>query len=309
MSRIVEIIVNAIRGFLIGMAELVPGISGGTVALVVGIYERALKAATDIMDTIKALFTDRSNVGAKFRQWDWILLLPIGAAMVLAVFSMAGVLSDFVNNHTEVARALFLGMVAVSIAVPLRMVYAPDLKKKPWVWILFVVGAIATFIGTGFTSAPQENPSLLIIFLAAAVAVMALILPGLSGSFLLLAFGLYGPIMESLSNREWNVIGIFILGALTGLVLFVRVLRWLLSEHRTVTLITMSGLMLGSLRALWPFQDGDANLLPVADWSVFVWTLLGAAIVALALWAETRLPHFSGSEVYQKQEPQAQTKA
>ena len=306
MNRLVEIIANAIRGFLIGMAELVPGISGGTIALVVGIYERALQAASDILDTFKALFTDPKTFGQKFRQWDWILLLPIGVAMLFAVFSMSGVLSNFVTNYPEVSRALFLGMVAMSIMVPMRMVYQPDLKSKPWVWAFFVVAAIITFFGTGFTAAPQENPSLLVIFAAAAFAIIALVLPGVSGSFLLLALGLYAPVMESISNREWSVIGVFALGALTGLVLFVRILNWLINEHRTVTLITMSGLMLGSLRALWPFQDANANLLPVANWSVFGWTLLGAAIVALTIWLETRLPHSSGSTIHDEQAPAAQ---
>ncbi|HZK31694.1 MAG TPA: DUF368 domain-containing protein [Corynebacterium sp.] len=287
-----EVIANAVRGFLIGMVELIPGISGGTVALVVGIYERLLEQASAIIATAKAVITDRSSVPGRLRNLDWALLLPTAVFMVVAVFVMSGPLTTFVTAYPGVSRALFMGMVAVSIIVPLRMVYAPDLKNKPWVWILFVLAAIATFIGTGFTAAPQENPSLLIIFLAAAVAVCALALPGVSGSFFLLAVGLYEPVMGSLSDRDWAVIGIFILGALTGIVLFIRVLRWLLDRHRTVALVTMSGLMLGSLRALWPWQDSEATLLaPGPDWpQMLLWTLLGAGVVALMIYIEYRTP-------------------
>ncbi len=287
-----EVIANAVRGFLVGMVELIPGISGGTVALVVGIYERLLDQASALFAAVKAMFTDRQSVPARLRSLDWALLAPVAVFMVVAVFVMSGPLTTFVTTYPAVSRALFLGMVAVSVIVPLRMVYAPDLKSKPWVWILFVLAAIATFIGTGFTAAPQEDPALPIIFVAAAIAVCALVLPGVSGSFFLLAVGLYEPVMGALSDRVWSVIGVFILGALTGIVLFIRVLRWLLDRHRTVALVTMAGLMLGSLRALWPWQDGDANLLaPGADWpQMLMWTLLGAGVVALMIYIEYRTP-------------------
>lgn len=306
-GKVGEVVANLIRGFLIGLAELVPGISGGTVALVVGIYERALDAGMSLIDAAKSLFSDRSAVGAKVRAIDWWLLVPVGISMVAAVFSMSGVMHAFVTDHAQVARALFLGMVAMSIVVPLQMVYKPDLAAKPWVWVIFAAAAVATFFATGFTAAPVEDPPLVAIFFAAMFAVIALIMPGVSGSFLLLALGLYAPVMGSVSNREWDVIGVFILGALIGIVLFVRVMSWLLAKHRTVTLVTMAGLMLGSLRALWPWQDNDATLLaPESAGDLFTslgWVLLGAAIVGLTLIAERRLSHRSGARVEEEQAP------
>lgn len=297
---VIDAIVNALRGFLIGVVELIPGVSGGTVALVVGVYERALSAISDIISVVKAAVTGkRSEVRPRFRALDWLLILPAGVAMVFAVFTMAGPLTTFVTDYEQTARSLFFGMVAVSIYVPLSMVYPPDLRSKPWVWVLFAVGAVLAFIGTGFTAAPVESLNPLVVFFAAMVAVMALLLPGLSGSFLLLALGLYAPVMGAVADRDWAVIFTFIAGALLGIALFARVLRWLLSKHRTVSLVTMAGLMLGSLRALWPWQDDQANLLLPADGgelaTSLLWVLVGGALVAVMLVAERRLSHFSGT--------------
>lgn len=264
------VILNLIRGALIGMAELVPGISGGTVALVVGIYERVLHAGNQL-------------IRREFSKVDWVFLIAVGVGMVTAVFTMSTVLVTFVEGYPELARGLFLGMVAVSILVPVGMMDPRDLRRRLPVMVpLFLLAAVASFLVTGVTAAPQEDPALLIVFLAAAVAVCALVMPGLSGSFLLLAFGLYTPIMASLSDRDWTVIGVFILGALLGVILFVRVLTWILEHHRTVTLTVMSGLMLGSLRALWPWQSAEADLqAPTGSvWPVVGMIVLGVVIVA-----------------------------
>ena len=264
------VLLNLIRGALIGMAELVPGISGGTVALVVGIYERALNAGNQL-------------IRREFSKVDWPFLIAVGLGMVTAVFTMSTVLVNFVEGYPELSRGLFLGMVAVSILVPVGMMDPRDLRRRLPVMVpLFLLAAVASFLVTGVTAAPQEDPALLIVFLAAAVAVCALVMPGLSGSFLLLAFGLYTPIMASLSDRDWTVIGVFILGALLGVILFVRVLTWILEHHRTVTLTVMSGLMLGSLRALWPWQSAEADLqAPTGSvWPVVGMIVLGVVIVA-----------------------------
>lgn len=271
-----QVVANLIRGALIGMAELVPGISGGTVALIIGVYERALNTGNQLLRR-------------QFSQVDWWFLIAVGVGMVTAVFSMSTVLVTFVEGYPELARGLFLGMVAVSILVPVGMMDPKDLRRRlPAVIPLALAAAALGFLGTSFTSAPQENPSLIIIFLAAAVAVCALAMPGLSGSFLLLAFGLYNPIMASLSDRDWAVILTFMAGAIVGIALFIRGLTWVLEHHRTLTLALMSGLMLGSLRALWPWQSEDAELLAPGDnvWAVIGVAVAGAVIVAVFIIAD-----------------------
>lgn len=286
-------VVNLIRGALIGMAELVPGISGGTVALVVGIYERALNAGNQLMKR-------------QFRAVDWPFLIAVGVGMVTAVFTLSTVLHDFVENSPEYARGLFLGMVIVSIWVPVAMMDPRDVRRRGVMLIpLFLVAAVVGFLATGFTSTPQTDPSLIVIFFAASIAVCALVMPGISGSFLLLAMGLYTPIMGSLSNREWDVILTFLAGALLGVALFIKGLTWALTKHRSITLTVMAGLMLGSLRALWPWQDDNAGLLAPGDNApaVFGMTLIGAAVVAAFIVADRVSTARRDSEVVAESQP------
>lgn len=256
-------LLNILRGALIGSAELVPGVSGGTVALIVGIYERALHNANLLLKL-------------RFREVEWIFLLTIAVGMFAAVFGLSGILSSFVEGTPDVARALFFGMVAVSIIVPLMMIDEDLSKKKGPAIITFIIAAVLVAIVTSFTSEPARDPSLIAVFFAAAVAVCALVLPGVSGSLILLTLGLYNFVIGSVSDRDLTVLAVFAAGALTGLVAFVKVINYLLDNHRTLTLVAMAGLMLGSLRAIWPWQgDGDANFL-----TLILMMLLGAAIVA-----------------------------
>ena len=264
------VVLNALRGGLIGTAELVPGISGGTVALVTGAYERVLYNANRLLDGVKALTRDRADGWKKIKAVDWAMLLPLGIGMVVMVFAMAGIVGTFVEDHEIAAKGLFLGMVAVSVVVPVLMIDTADLKRRlPKAVPLFIVGGIFTFVATGFSSTENDNPNLLLVFVAAAVAVCALILPGVSGSFFLYAIGIYSATLTAVS-------------AITGLVLFVRVMEWLLTRHRTLTLFTMTGMLLGSLRALWPWQDGDSNLQAPGDQvgTAVLMIVLGAAVVA-----------------------------
>ena len=236
-------ILNAICGALIGMAELVPGISGGTVALIVGIYERALHNANDL-------------ISGRFKKVEWGFLLSVAAGMFLAVFGFSTLLHNFVEGQVSLSRALFLGMVAVSIIVPISMMS----RFTPASIAAFIIATVAIFFVTGFTSTPVEDPSLIVVFLAAMVAVCALVLPGVSGSLILLTMGLYQPVIGAVSDRNMTIVGVFALGALCGLVAFVKVLNYLLDTHRDPTLAAMAGFMLGSLRALWPWgADQDAS--------------------------------------------------
>ncbi|WP_420100061.1 DUF368 domain-containing protein [Corynebacterium sp.] len=283
------VVFNLVRGGMIGSAELVPGISGGTVALVTGAYERVLYNANRLLDAVKAFPSDRPEGARRFKAVDWTMLLPMAVGMVAMVFALAGILGSFVEDHPIPARSLFLGMVAVSIVVPLLMIDTADLKRRlPVAVPLFIVGALFTFIATGFSSSTNPDPNLFLVFVAAAIAVCALILPGVSGSFFLYAIGIYSATLTAVSDLDVTYILVFGLGALTGLVLFVRVMEHLLTKHRTLTLFTMTGMLLGSLRALWPWQDDDAAIQAPGDQAGLALGLfvLGAAVVAAMVIAE-----------------------
>ncbi|MDP9850931.1 DUF368 domain-containing protein [Corynebacterium lowii] len=252
------------------MAELVPGISGGTVALIVGIYEKALHTGNALIDAV------RTRSREALRAVDWPFLIAVGVGMLGAIFLLSGVIHSFVEGQPQVSKALFLGMVAASLSVPLRMIGLAEIRRRSLVLApVFLLCAALSFLATGFTSEPVDNPSLIVVFFAAMIAVCALVLPGLSGSFLLLAMGLYQPVMGSLSDREWSVIVVFALGAMTGLVAFVKVLDKMMRDHHTMTLTVMAGLMLGSLRALWPWE----TVVPGTELSVWIALLIGASIV------------------------------
>ncbi|MDP3889985.1 DUF368 domain-containing protein [Nocardioides sp.] len=253
---------DLVRGFLIGMAELVPGVSGGTVALVVGVYERLIESAAHVLGALRRLGTgpERSRAArAELRRTDWWLVVPVLVGMAIAVVTAAGVVGDLVVDHSEHSRGLFLGLVAASVAVPVRMMPARERSLALDGALLLGAFALGWFlIGLASGREPLTDPSPVLVLLAAAIAVCALVVPGVSGSFFLLAIGLYTVTLDAIHERDLGYVAVFAVGAVVGLASFVQVLRWLLRVRRRATLMVMTGLMLGSLRALWPWQDSDA---------------------------------------------------
>lgn len=289
-----EAIAHVIRGALIGMAELVPGISGGTVALVVGVYPRLLDTGAHVVDGMRSavLGPDRAvRTRAAFRHADLWLLGLLALGMLTMVVTMAGVLGDFVEDSPEVSRGLFMGMVAASIVVPWGMARrAPG--GRTWVLgLVLVAGAILAFVLTSLPSGTIDDPSYLLVFVAAAVAICALVLPGMSGSFLLMAIGIYAPTLAAVEDRNLAYLGVFAAGAFVGIALFVKILDRLLEDFRKPTLIVMVGLMLGSLRALWPWQTENGDVLAPDDgWlGVMAAVVAGVIVVMVVLLVERTL--------------------
>lgn len=291
---------DLLRGFLIGMAELVPGVSGGTVALVTGVYDELIDSASHVIGAARqGVAGRRAALRTELARTDWWLVLPVLVGMAAAVLTVAGVMESFVSDHPEHARGLFFGLVLVSILVPIRML--PEASRPRWVDALLVVAvAVAAFVVVGLAgSGATSDPPLVLVALAASVAICALVLPGVSGSFFLLTVGLYTTTLDAVDSRDLVYVGVFAVGAIGGLVVFVPVLRHLLHAHRRTTLLVMSGLLAGSLRALWPWQEvpegaageahGPGALLAPYDpvGGPVLLMLLGAAVVAALLSLET----------------------
>ena len=266
-------------GGLVGSAEVVPGVSGGTLALVLGLYDRIITGADHAVRGVVALVRPGRGPREAVAQWrevHWAVLLPVAVGMVTAVVLGAAVIEPLLEDYPVGMRALFFGFIAASVVVPLRMAgRLVGLRDG----LVVAAAAVFAFLLTGLPPAQQSDPSLVLVALAAAVAVCALVLPGVSGSFFLLSIGLYDTTIAAVNDRDLVYLGVFALGAVVGLSSFVRVVRWLLATHRHVTLLAMAGLMVGSLRALWPWQDDDRGLLGPSDG---VGGVLGVVAIALA---------------------------
>ena len=277
------IALNALRGFLIGVAEVIPGVSGGTIALIVGVYQRIIDSAAAFTKGVLQLRTfNTAGLKSEFKKIDLALLLPLGIGMLSAIVLAAAALEPLIENEPEVMRGLFFGMILVSLYVPYKM------ATKVWVARDYLAALLAALIAFGLMSLPRAaafEPNLLVVFLGATVAICALVLPGVSGSFLLLAIGLYAPTIAAVNDRNWLYLLIFILGAVVGLGAFSTLLSWLLTNKRRVTLVIMTGLMFGSLRALWPWQDQQGTILSPDGFGPVVALTVGVVVVGgLILW-------------------------
>lgn len=252
---------NFVRGILIGVAEVIPGVSGGTIALVTGIYQRIIDQADQAVRALVKISKPK-KLALGIKNLDWKLLVPVLIGMFSALIVGARFIEPLLEEHPIQLRALFAGLVAVGIYIPYRLVQETSLGawRLKDLALALMAAAVAFFL-TGLPAAEISDPSLFIIFIAAAIAICALVLPGVSGSFLLLSFGLYAPTIAAVNDRNATYLLTFALGAFFGLASFVIFLRWLLKEKPRPTLVVLSGLMLGSLRALWPWQDAERNLL------------------------------------------------
>ncbi|WOQ70089.1 DUF368 domain-containing protein [Microbacterium limosum] len=259
------ILANALRGALIGTAELLPGISGGTIALITGVYERLIGSAAAVVSAVKALLWGPGRLAgfrAEIRRVDGWLIVPLLVGMATIVLTLAGPIEGLVAAYPEESRGLFFGLVAASIAVPIGLVprVVRSRSSRAAGLLVFLAAAAGAFLLVGLAGGGTAvEPPLWFVFVAAAIAVCALVVPGVSGSFFLLAVGLYSPTLVAVDQRDLGYISVFAAGALLGLVTIVRVMKWLLDAHRRLTLLAMAGLMLGSLRALWPWQVGESG--------------------------------------------------
>jgi putative membrane protein len=281
-------LLSALRGFLIGTAEVIPGVSGGTVALVIGVYDRIIRsAAATVQGSIWLIRFQPKSALVEFKKIDVALLVPLLIGMVLAIFSAAAVLEPLLSNYPELSRAVFSGMIAASIYVPFSMATRRWNLKD---YLIAGVFALAAFALTSLPVMEASNPNGFAIVGAAAIAVCALVLPGVSGSFFLLALGMYAPTISAVNDLDFGYLGLFVLGAILGLASFASGLNWLLNNKRRMTLVAMTGLMLGSLRALWPWQDEAKNFTQITDLSaVLVAFGLGAALIVGVIMLERRI--------------------
>jgi putative membrane protein len=293
---VLKFLVNLGRGVAIGAVEVVPGVSGGTLALIVGIYQTLINSISDLVLSVRQLVglvpgkASTKVALTTFRSLPWRLLIPVGIGMVVALILGAGIIEPLLLEQPIAMKALFFGLVIAGTYVPAHMVT----KVGGWSLSYLVIAAISAIIVFLLTGLPQGNmsdPSLIVVFFSASVAICALVLPGVSGSYLLLTVGMYDPTIAAVNDRNFTYLAVFALGAILGLALFVSLLKWLLENRARITLVIITGLMIGSLRALWPWQGPEGELLaPTEQIGVSLALFLGGvALVVVLLVLESKL--------------------
>lgn len=247
--RIKDYAVLTLKGMAMGAADVVPGVSGGTIAFIAGIYDELINSIKSInMHSLKLLFTGKIAAFWKAVNGNFLFALLLGIA--ISVFSLAKLITYLLLNEPVLVWSFFFGLVLAS-----TWFVTKDIKGWNWKTVAgFVGGAVIAYYITVATPA-ETSTNLMFIFLCGAIAICAMILPGISGSFILVLLGKYFYVMEAVKTLDLVVLGVFAFGAALGITSFSRVLSYALKKFRNITLSVLSGFMLGSLNKVWPWKE------------------------------------------------------
>ncbi|TWU37888.1 hypothetical protein Q31b_46770 [Novipirellula aureliae] len=287
---------NVLRGFCMGAADTVPGVSGGTVALILGHYRRLITSISRVDSRLLKLLSN-GRIRESIEYVDLRFLAALGLGIATGLLSLAGLMHWLLDHKQPETFAVFFGLILGSIWIVKNYVArwaAPQLVA--------CLAGVAAAVAISFVPAGDGGTSLPYLFLSGSVAICAMILPGISGAFVLLLFGVYhvitGLIRDAVhlqfSSEGLSQLAVFACGCLFGLLAFSRALHWLLDHHRGSTMAALIGLMLGSVSTLWPLQQATEETAALeakfrvmefvspADWTGNLWLLAGL-IVASAL--------------------------
>ena len=242
-------IVLALKGCAMGMADVVPGVSGGTIAFISGIYEELLDSIRSVDATALRLLL-RFRLAEFWRHINGRFLLPVLLGIAVAIFSLARLMTYLLTNQPIAIWSFFFGLIVAS-----ALLVARQIGRWDWRTVLaFAVGAAAAWWITVAT--PAETPDdWWFVMLSGAIAICAMILPGISGAFILLLLGKYQYIMHAVGEFDIPVIAVFVIGAAAGIISFSHLLSWLLKHWHDVTVAVLMGFMVGSLNKVWPWKE------------------------------------------------------
>lgn len=260
MKKITDYIMVAVKGACMGAADVIPGVSGGTIAFITGIYDQLISSINSINGTAVKLF-----FSGKFKEfWKHIngnFLLSLFCGIIISVLSLAGLMQYLLEHHPIQTWAFFFGLIVASSIFILRGIEGWNLKSV----IFLILGVILGIVVC--TLSPTQTPDALwFIFLSGALAICAMILPGISGSFILLILGKYKYIMGTITGVTTGtavgeglvILGVFAVGAVCGILAFSRFLHWLLARYHKQTLLVLAGFIIGSLVKVWPWSNMEA---------------------------------------------------
>lgn len=270
MRKFKDYVIVALKGIGMGAADVIPGVSGGTIAFITGIYDELIGSIKSITPRNLMLLFKKDGVKLFCEAINLKFLVSIIIGIAISFFSLAKLMQYLLNSHPVMIWSFFFGLILASVWYVGKTVPKWDYKSV----ISFIIGAVIGYFITVISPAQTSN-ELWFIFLAGAIAVIAMILPGISGSFILLLLGKYAFMMQAITTLDVVVLLIFICGAVIGLVSFSNVLSWLLKNFRSVTIATLAGFMLGSLNKVWPwkislqtFIDSHGEVKPLVEQNV-----------------------------------------
>jgi putative membrane protein len=245
------------KGAAMGVADIIPGVSGGTIAFISGIYEHLVAAISSVrfchaLSAAKLLAFCwhrelRTSALRELSQIHWNFLLPLLTGIGTAILVMARIIPQLMKDYPLYMYSLFFGLIACSIPI-----IACQMEKNLKSVSLLLISALLMFLLMGDAGTLEGSTSLLYVFISGAIAICAMILPGISGSYILVLMGQYLIVLDALKNKDLAIISVFILGIIVGIISFTRLLKFLLSNHHSATIAALTGIMLGSLRAIWP---------------------------------------------------------
>ena len=248
MRKFTSYIMVAVKGLLMGAANVIPGVSGGTIAFLTGIYTELLESIKSVDGTaLKLLFTGR--FGQFWKKINGNFLLAVGLGILVSIFSLAKLMTFLLENYPIQTWSFFFGLVLVSTIYMLK-----DIKDIKWQQVLSAVVGMACGVALCLLSPSETGDSLPFIFLCGAIGMCTMILPGISGSFVLVLLGKYAYILDAVSNMDIVVLAVFAIGALVGILAFSHFFSWVVKKAYNGTIMFLSGLMLGSLVKVWPWK-------------------------------------------------------
>ena len=279
-----------ITGLIMGGADVVPGVSGGTMAFILGIYEELIESIKKFTSAEAIAMGLKFQVKKAFQTLPWPFLLALGLGIVTAIVLLSSPIHWMLANRPVLIWAFFFGLVVASIFT----VFGRVRKWNPPAVIALIAGTVAGWVVVGLPLLNNPPDSLLYLVLCGAIAICAMILPGISGSFILLLMGKYHLVLnavhelKSMTNVGQNllILGTFIVGIVIGISSFVRLLSWLFRKFHDLTVAVLIGFMAGSLRKVWPWKasgaDDAPNVLP-QEFNTEFWSAIGLAVAGFAL--------------------------
>ncbi|SKA64016.1 DUF368 domain-containing protein [Enterovibrio nigricans] len=242
-------ILTFFKGMAMGAADVVPGVSGGTIAFITGIYDTLLESIRRVNPSLFSLWR-KEGFTAVWKHINGTFLASLLTGILTAILTLAKAVTYALSEHPVLIWSFFFGLI---IASAIHMIKQVE-RWSPSTLTLAVVGAIFAY-GITVANPVSLEFNYLTVFISGSIAICAMILPGISGSFILLLLGMYGPVLSAVKSFNLPILGLFALGCLAGILSFSHVLSWLLRKYRDLTIAFLTGLLIGALGKVWPWKE------------------------------------------------------